>query len=123
MSTLTVIAVAIAGGVGASLRLLLDGVITGRRLSPVPLGTLTINVTGSLALGLVTGFAAQIGAEAVAVLGTGLMGGYTTFSTASFETVRLARAGRLGIASLNGLGMLVVSVAAAAAGVVLGHLF
>ena len=48
------------------------------------------------------------------------MGGYTTFSTASFETVRLARGGRINAAAVNGLGMLVVSVAAATAGILLG---
>ncbi len=54
------------------------------------------------------------------MLGTGVMGGYTTFSTASFETVRLARSGRLTAAAVNGLGMLVVSVSAATVGILLG---
>ncbi|WP_232536685.1 fluoride efflux transporter FluC [Curtobacterium aurantiacum] len=64
--------------------------------------------------------AEERGAVPVAVLGTGVMGGYTTFSTASFETVRLARSGRITAAAANGLGMLIVSVAAATAGVLLG---
>ncbi|MGN7969822.1 fluoride efflux transporter FluC [uncultured Microbacterium sp.] len=64
--------------------------------------------------------ASHLGAVSVAVLGTGVMGGYTTFSTASFETVRLARSGRLTATAVNGLGMLVVSVSAATVGILLG---
>lgn len=122
MSALTFIGVAAAGGVGSALRFILDGAINRGRQFRLPVGTLTINVTGSLLLGLVTGAAGHLGATPVAVLGTGLMGGYTTFSTASFETVRLARTGRTTAAAVNGVGMLVVSVAAAAGGVALGSL-
>jgi fluoride exporter len=122
MTAGTMLLVAVAGGVGASLRFALDGWITGRRRSALPLGTLIINVSGSLFLGLVTGAAAHLGADVVAILGTGLLGGYTTFSTASVETVRLARAGRTGVAAMNGLGMLVVAVAAAVVGLLLGGL-
>jgi CrcB protein len=122
MSALVFLAVAVAGGVGAALRFFLDGAINRGRQFRIPVGTLTINVTGSFLLGLVTGAAGHLGVVPVAVLGTGLMGGYTTFSTASFETVRLARSGRTTAAAVNGLGMLVVSVAASAAGVALGTL-
>jgi len=119
MSALTILLVAAGGGVGASLRFLLDGTINAGRQFRIPVGTLTINITGSLALGLITGAATHLGALPVAILGTGVMGGYTTFSTASFETVRLARGGRINAAAANGLGMLVVSVAAATAGILL----
>ncbi|KQO60013.1 fluoride efflux transporter FluC [Curtobacterium sp. Leaf261] len=122
MSVVALLAVAGAGGVGAALRFFLDGAINRGREFRIPVGTMTINVTGSLLLGLLTGAAGQLDAGLVAVLGTGLMGGYTTFSTASVETVRLARAGRTTAAAVNGLGMLVVSVAAATAGVVIGRL-
>jgi CrcB protein len=117
-----VLLVAVGGGVGAAGRFLLDGVITSGRQFRIPVGTLTINVTGSLLLGLVVGAATHLGTVPVAVLGTGVMGGYTTFSTASFETVRLARNGRVVAATVYGLGMLVVSVAAAVAGLTLGGL-
>ncbi len=120
MSALLVLFIAVGGGVGAAARFLLDGLINTGRQFRLPVGTLTINITGSLLLGVIVGAASHLGAEPVAVLGTGVMGGYTTFSTASFETVRLARSGRLTAAAVNGLGMLVVSVSAATVGILLG---
>ncbi|MCM3506427.1 CrcB family protein [Curtobacterium sp. ODYSSEY 48 V2] len=120
MSPLLVLAVALGGGAGAAGRFLLDGLINTGREFRLPVGTLTINITGSLLLGITVGAATHLGAVPVAVLGTGVMGGYTTFSTASFETVRLARSGRITAAAINGLGMLVVSVTAATAGILLG---
>lgn len=122
MSALLVLAVAGGGGAGAALRFLLDGLINAGRQFRLPAGTLIINVSGSLVLGFIVGAAAHLGALPVAILGTGVMGGYTTFSTASFETVRLARNGRINAAAVNGLGMLVVAVAAAIGGIALGRL-
>jgi len=115
------LAVALAGGVGAACRMMLDGVIKERVRVPYPLGTTVINVTGSLVLGFVTALAGPLGPWAV-VLGTGLLGGYTTFSTASYETVRLAQEGRWRAAVANGFGMLVVALLAAALGLWLGAL-
>ena len=88
-----------------------------------PLGTFVINVSGSLVLGVLTGLgeSGALGPSMVAVLGTGMMGGYTTFSTASVETVQLLRSGKTRTAVLNGLGMLVVSVGAAALGLLIGR--
>lgn len=93
------------------------------RVRRFPLGTVLVNVTGSFVLGLVTGLggAGTIAVPMVTVLGTGMMGGYTTFSTASVETVQLLRSGKTRLAVLNGLGMLVVSVGAAALGLWLGR--
>ena len=113
MNAALIVVVALGGGAGAAGRFLLDGLINTGREFRLPVGTLTINITGSLLLGIIVGAATHLGAVPVAVLGTGVMGGYTTFSTASFETVRLARSGRITAAAINGLGMLVVSVAAA----------
>lgn len=114
---------AVAGGVGAALRFVLDGAIRSR-FPAVPVSTLVINVTGSFVLGLVTAGAlgGLIPAEALAVLGVGLMGGFTTFSTASVETVRLVGERRYGAALGSSVGMLVASVLAAAAGLWLGSL-
>jgi len=114
--------ICVAGGVGSALRLLLDGLIRGRIRTAYPVGTTVINVTGSLGLGLLTGAAAQAGLphDLLLILGGGLMGGYTTFSTASVETVRLAQAGRPIAALANGLGMLVACIAAAGLGLVVG---
>ncbi|MFT2707594.1 fluoride efflux transporter FluC [Clavibacter zhangzhiyongii] len=114
--------ICVAGGIGAALRLVVDGAVKGRVGAGYPWGTTVINVTGSFGLGLLTGAAAHAGLphDLLLILGGGLMGGYTTFSTASLETVRLAQAGRLGAALANGLGMLVACIAAAGLGLALG---
>jgi CrcB protein len=117
---MTAIAVALAGGIGAALRLIVDGLIRGHSSGRFPWATGIINVTGALALGFVTGMSIAGGVHAV--IGTGLLGGYTTFSTASFETARLAHDGRYRAALGNGLGMLIAAVAAASLGVWLGSL-
>ncbi|WP_423921120.1 fluoride efflux transporter CrcB [Frigoribacterium sp. 2-23] len=118
------VGIALAGGVGASLRFVVDGVVTGRLHNVFPWGTNIINVTGSLLLGLVTGLAlgGVVSHDWQLVLGTGLLGGYTTFSTASLQTVRLLLDGARGPALLNGLGMLVLCVAASGLGLWLGTL-
>lgn len=122
MTPLVFLALACAGGVGAACRFMLDGLIKARVRTSYPLGTTVINVTGSLLLGFVTGLAlAHVLSEPWhLVAGTGFLGGYTTFSTASFETVRLLQDRRYAAALANGLGMLVASVAAAALGLWLG---
>nr|WP_217498885.1 fluoride efflux transporter CrcB [Leifsonia sp. C5G2] len=119
-----VVAVGLAGGVGAVARLVLDGLLRARVRLAFPLGTTVINVTGSFLLGLVTGLALAHGLppEWRAALGTGFLGGYTTFSTASYETVRLAQQRRYRAALANGVGMLVLALAAAGLGLWLGQL-
>lgn len=122
MTPLLFLVVALAGGLGATLRLVLDGLVQARVHTTLPLGTLLINVVGSLVLGLVTGLTLALWLPDAwhLVLGGGLMGGFTTFSTASYETVRLARDRRSLAALANGLGMLVVSVGCAFLGLWLG---
>jgi len=117
----TLLWLAVAGGLGAVARLLLDGAVR-QRTEATGLGTTVINLTGSLLLGLVAGLtAASVLPETVRlVVGTGFLGGYTTFSTASVETVRLAQQRRWGAAAAHGLGMLVGAVALAGAGMWLG---
>ena len=125
--------VALAGGVGAVCRLLLDGAVSAwiaRRGAPssLPWGIIFVNLSGSLLIGAAAGLfagagvcggASPCGPDSAAwplALSFGLLGGYTTFSTASFQTVQLARRGRWGAALLNGLGQLVVACAAVALG-------
>lgn len=124
MSVIVLTALSLAGGVGAATRLVLDGYVRGRVTASFPVGTLVINVTGSLLLGIVTGLALAhaLPPEWRLILGTGFLGGYTTFSTASFETVRLAQQGRYAAALGNGLGMLLLAFLAAGAGMWLGLL-
>lgn len=116
---MTVLLLALAGGVGAGLRFMVDGLIRARARTALPVGTMLINITGSLLLGLLTGLVAShyTDTDVGLILGTGLLGGYTTFSTASFETVRLIQARRTGLAILNAAGTMLACVLAAAAGV------
>jgi CrcB protein len=111
----------VAGAAGAVARFLVDAEVRRRWSTLFPWATFGINVTGSLLLGVLAGavlFHDQPSAWQT-VLGTGFCGGYTTFSTASFETVRLIQQKAYGRAVLNALGSLVASVAACACGLAL----
>lgn len=122
MTPLLFCVLALAGGVGACARLVLDGLITARTSGVVPWGSFTVNVSGSLFLGLATGLATSgVLPEAVhLVVGTGFLGGYTTFSTASFETVRLLQERRWVAGAVHGLGTLTLASAAAGVGLWIG---
>ncbi|MFE5208030.1 fluoride efflux transporter CrcB [Streptomyces sp. NPDC056600] len=115
----------IAGAmVGAPLRYLTDRAVR-LRLRPdavFPWGTFTVNVAGSLVLGLLTGAAAAgaAGEHLQLLLGTGLCGALTTYSTFSWETLRLAEERSPVLAAGNALGSLVAGLAAMYAGVALG---
>lgn len=121
MSPLAWVAFVGAGGVGASLRYLVDGFVAERTEGAFPWGTLVINATGSLVLGLLTGLAMYHGFPKTSkvVLGTGFCGAYTTFSTFTYETIRLMEEGAMNEAARNALGTLVVCALAAAAGLAL----
>lgn len=119
MNPLLFLGAALAGGVGAVLRYLVDlGVVrlAGRRF---PWGILLVNLTGSFALGVVT---TALPDEAF-LLGAGLLGGYTTFSTAMLDTVALWRDGERPAAAFNAIGMLLLGLLAAVLGLVLGAAF
>ena len=111
--------VAAAGGVGAVLRALLIHHLGLRRNDPLPLGTVVVNASGSFVLGVLTGLALYhgLGPHVLAVVGVGLCGGYTTWSTASWETIHLLHTGHRGGAVGYTLGSLVVCIAAATAGI------
>jgi CrcB protein len=111
----------LAGATGAVARFLLDSSFKRRWQSPFPWATVIINVTGSLLLGILAGMVLFHGQPAIwqTVIGTGFCGGYTTFSTASFETVRLVQQNRRALALLNAFGSLASSVAACAVGLAL----
>ena len=119
---MTVLLLALAGGLGAVARFVLDGTVTAARAWRYPVGTTVINLTGSFLLGLLAGLAAGalLPGSAYLVLGTGFLGGYTTFSTAAYETVRLVEQRRWGAALLHGIGQVVVATALAALGYVVG---
>jgi len=114
----TALLVALAGGLGAAVRFLADSWIARHNRTVFPLGTITVNVTGSLLLGLLAGWLLRGDSTlATQALGVGFLGGYTTFSTASVEGVRLFRVGRRRDAALHAGGNLVLAVSAAALGV------
>jgi CrcB protein len=121
----TAVIICVAGGVGAALRLILDGLIRTRIMSAYPVGTTVINLTGSFLLGLLTGLATSqlVPHQWQLIIGTGLLGGYTTFSTASFETVRLIEDRRYIAAAFNGVGMLLICTVAVALGFAAALLF
>lgn len=122
---MTLALIALAGGIGAAARFVVDGVVRSLARTALPLGTIFINISGSLLIGILAGLvmAHQAPESLQLILGTGFLGGYTTFSTASLETVRLVQSGRTGLALLNGVGTMVACVGAAAAGVGLVLLF
>lgn len=113
-----VVLVALAGAVGAPCRYALEWWVRSRRPTVTPLGTLLVNVTGSLALGAVVGLALAHGLDpdVRSVVGTGFLGAYTTFSTYAYETVRRAEEGHTRVAAAYAVG----SVAAAALAATLG---
>jgi CrcB protein len=117
--------IALAGGLGAVTRFVVDAQI-GRRAANLglPLGTATINVTGSLLLGLIVGWwSAHTGDPGLKLaIGTGFMGGYTTFSTASVEAARLAHAGEARRLVIHAGGMFLLSIVVAGLGIWLGRL-
>ena len=115
---MTTLLVALLGGLGAVTRFLLDTLIAQRNPWSIPAGTIIINVTASLALGLLTGWTLHHVAPAGAqtILGTGFLGGYSTFSTASVEGARLLRAGRPWAAVVHAGGMAIVSLVGALLG-------
>jgi fluoride exporter len=117
--------VALAGGAGAVLRALLIHHVGLRRNDPLPVGTMLVNASGSLLLGILTGLSLYhgLGSHLLAVIGVGLCGGYTTWSTASWETMHLLHTGQRGYAAIYTVGGLAVCLAAAAAGIGLTALF
>ena len=118
MSPLVLVAVAAVGGVGAVARFAVDGAVAGRLGREFPYGTLVVNLSGSFVLGLAVG--AALSDDAYRIVGTGLIGAYTTFSTWMFESHRLAEDGELAFAALNFLVSVVLGVAVAWAGRELG---
>ena len=107
--------------IGAPLRYLTDRTVQSRHDTVFPWGTFAVNVTGSLILGLVTGAVAAGAAssQVQVLLGTGLCGALTTYSTFSYETLRLAESGARFYAAVNVAGSIVAGLGAAFTGAAL----
>jgi CrcB protein len=114
----TALLVVVSGGAGAAARFAVDAAIDSGRLSPFPLGTLVVNLSGTLLLGFLVGLAAPH--RAMEVIGTATLGSYTTFSTWMLETHRPAEAGDTRLARLNIVIGLALGLAAIALGRALG---
>ncbi|MEU5095694.1 fluoride efflux transporter CrcB [Streptomyces sp. NPDC020996] len=111
--------VAVGAMVGAPLRYLTDRAVQSRHDSVFPWGTFVVNVTGCLVLGLLTGAVASgaAGSHLQPLIGTGLCGALTTYSTFSYETLRLTETGAGLYAAANVVGSVAAGLGAAFAGV------
>jgi CrcB protein len=111
----TLLLVALGAAVGAPLRYLVDRAVQRRHDSVFPWGTFAVNVTGSFLLGVLVGGA--VPKSLLALLGTGLCGALTTYSTFGYETVRLVSEGSRTYAVLNAVASVVAGLGAAFCGI------
>jgi fluoride exporter len=112
--------IGLLGGVGAIARFLLDGAVAGRVGRAFPWGTLAVNLTGTLGLGLLVGVA--LDGDAYRLAGTGLLGAFTTFSTWALESHRLGEDGQVRMGLVNFAASLILGVGAAWLGQQVGEL-
>ena len=121
---MTYVAISVGAVLGANLRYIVGGFVSDRLGTSFPYGTLLINVSGSFAIGL---FLTLIGERIVVadwwrpLVAIGFLGGYTTFSTFSFETLALVQAGSWGDAALNVAVSVAVSLIGCYVGIVLAR--
>jgi CrcB protein len=118
MSVLVWTAVVLIGGAGSVLRFLVDGVVSSAAGRDFPFGTMAINISGAVILGLLTGLA--LSHDQALLAGTAAVGSYTTFSTWMLETQRMAEERQHGKVIANIAVSLVLGVAAAALGRLIG---
>ena len=124
MTALSLLATALGGGAGAACRHGANRYIGSRYAGPFPLGTFLINVTGCFALGLLASLLAGTHRDVAlptALLATGFLGGYTTFSTYALEGAILIKDGNRQTAAANLIGSVLAGLAAAAVGAGVAH--
>ena len=119
MSVLLWCAVAMIGGAGSVLRFLVDGTVSTAIGRDFPFGTLVVNISGAVILGLLTGLA--LSHDQALLAGTAAVGSYTTFSTWMLETERLAEERQYGKVIANAAISLALGIAAAALGQLIGE--
>lgn len=117
---MTVLLIAIGAAVGAPLRYLTDRAVQARHHHGFPWGTFTVNMGGSFVLGVLTAAATALGPNATALIGVGFCGALTTYSTFSYETLRLLEDWAPLKAGANVAGSVLLGVAAATAGWFIG---
>jgi CrcB protein len=116
--------VGIFGAAGAISRYWLDGRVSDLTHGQFPWGTFVINVAGAFLLGLLVALTTERllpHPNWRIALGIGFLGSFTTFSTYTYESVKLAEDGAVGLALANSIGMLALGLAAAALGLALGR--
>lgn len=113
---MTVLMIVLGAAVGAPARYLTDRTIQAHHETVFPWGTLTVNIVASLVLGVLAGLGGSAGSHVTALLGTGFCGALSTYSTFSFETMRLAEDGLRFHAVANVAVSLVAGIGAAALG-------
>lgn len=120
---MTVLMIALGAAIGAPTRYLADRAIQSRHETVFPWGTLAVNIVASFILGILTGAAGSIDPDLMLALGTGLCGALSTFSTFSYETLRLIQSGARFYAAANVAISLAAGIGAAAFGWSLGGSF
>jgi CrcB protein len=118
MSVLVWAGVMVIGGAGSVLRFYVDGIVASASGRDFPYGTLVVNLSGAVILGLLAGLA--LGGDAALLAGTAAVGSYTTFSTWMLETQRLTEERQYRKAALNIIVSLVLGLAAAELGRLIG---
>ena len=120
---MNVLLVALGGAIGSVARYLAGAFIANRFDPGFPWGTFIVNVSGSFLIGVILSFVGGglLPAGARPFLAVGVMGGYTTFSTYSHETLQLMQGGEFGAAMLNALGQVITGLIAVYLGVGLGR--
>ena len=119
---MTWLMVIVGGAVGAPGRYALDRWITSKHRSDFPWGTFLVNALACAILGLLTGLASHIDVpvDVQRLIGPGLCGALSTYSTFSFETLRLAETGKAPLAVTYALGSVVLGLALASLFYLLG---
>jgi CrcB protein len=118
MSLALIVGIGFVGGAAAIGRFLLDGAVAARVGRSFPWGTLAVNITGAFLLGGLV--AANVGADALRLGATGVLGSFTTFSTWALESHRLGEDGQLRFGIANFLVSLLLGISAAWVGRELG---
>jgi fluoride exporter len=120
-----ILAIGAGSFIGGILRYLLSNIVQSKFLVTFPFGTLTVNITGCLLIGLVYGFSdrGNLTPEWRIFLATGLLGGFTTFSAFSNETVGMLRDGQFGFATAYVSASVIVGIVATFTGILITKLF
>jgi CrcB protein len=113
--------VALAGALGAVARYLVHTLVQSRVAAVFPVGTVVVNITGSFVLGLIAGLVIYQGMDphVRTIVGTGFLGGYTTFSSYSYDTIGLLEDLAPRAALVNAVGSVAAGLAAATLGLIL----